>query len=158
MSLRNLLVPIDFSVHAERALDYACELALSLDAAVHFVTAIGAALPELTVTLTGTMFETVRREREAALLELVKARCGKARIGQLLVMDGDPRDVILEAATRVGADLIIMGSHGRRGLTRALLGSVAESVVRRATCPVLTLRAEARRRRAAKPEPRTAPT
>jgi nucleotide-binding universal stress UspA family protein len=129
---------------------------LSLDATVHFVTAIGAALPELTVTLTGTMFDAIRREREAALLKLVEARCGKVKVGELLVMDGDPRDAILEAAKRIGADLIIMGSHGRRGLSRALLGSVAESIVRRAPCPVLTLRAEPRRRGAAKTERRAA--
>lgn len=57
------------------------------------------------------------------------------RMGQ-----GNPPEVILHLARELSADLIVMGSHGRTGLARALLGSVAEAVVRAATCPVLTIR------------------
>ncbi len=56
------------------------------------------------------------------------------------VRDGVPADEIVNAAERLGADLIVMGTHGRRGLSRAVLGSVAEKVLRRAPCPVLTVR------------------
>jgi nucleotide-binding universal stress UspA family protein len=53
---------------------------------------------------------------------------------------GDARDLINQTAAEVGADLIVMGTHGRRGVRRALLGSIAETVVRSAPCPVLTVR------------------
>jgi len=53
---------------------------------------------------------------------------------------GDPRDLIIDVARELGADLIITGTHGRRGVRRALIGSIAESVVRTAPCPVLTIR------------------
>ena len=55
-------------------------------------------------------------------------------------LGGDARDVICQTAKEVHADLIVMGTHGRRGVTRALLGSVTENVVRQAPCPVLTVR------------------
>ena len=57
------------------------------------------------------------------------------------VEDGDPPDVIVAVAREIGADLIVMGTHGFKGLTHAVMGSVAEHVVRNATCPVLTMRA-----------------
>ena len=55
---------------------------------------------------------------------------------------GHPRDAILEAAEQGGYGLIVMGTHGRRGLSHLFIGSVAEQVVRRASCPVLTIRGE----------------
>ena len=65
----------------------------------------------------------------------------KCDLGEVLLRTGDARDVINQTAKEVGADLIVMGTHGRRGVTRALLGSVAETVVRTAPCAVLTVRA-----------------
>ncbi len=61
-------------------------------------------------------------------------------LGPTRVEIGDPRDRIEGVAEQIRADLIVMGTHGRRGVRRVLLGSVAESVVRTAPCPVLTLR------------------
>lgn len=52
-------------------------------------------------------------------------------------------DIVLDAAESVGAELVVMGSHGRTGVKRLLLGSVAEHVLRHATCPVVTVRAKA---------------
>jgi nucleotide-binding universal stress UspA family protein len=56
------------------------------------------------------------------------------------VVMGDPATEIIQLARSEGADLIVMGTHGRTGLTRLMMGSVAEAVVRRAPCPVLTLK------------------
>jgi nucleotide-binding universal stress UspA family protein len=56
---------------------------------------------------------------------------------------GDPADAIIQAAEKEDADLIVMGTHGRTGLTRLLMGSVAEAVVRKAKCPVLTIKQSA---------------
>ena len=55
-----------------------------------------------------------------------------------LVMEGDPVDMILRAAEETHSDMIVMGTHGRTALARLLLGSVAEAVLRKAPCPVLT--------------------
>jgi nucleotide-binding universal stress UspA family protein len=63
----------------------------------------------------------------------------KVRVEHRLA-EGDPAEEILRAAQDTGGDLIVMGTHGRRGLGRVLLGSVAEEVMRRASCPVLTVK------------------
>jgi nucleotide-binding universal stress UspA family protein len=138
----NILVPIDFSACAERALDYACDLAAKLGAKVHVINAIGATLPELSVALTDQMISSLRHNNAAALDKLIAPRRAKAAFGQITVVDNDARDAILQAARTVRADLIVIGTHGRRGLSRILLGSVAEDVLRRAPCPVLAVREE----------------
>ena len=140
---KNILVPTDLSEGAEAALDYACELASKLDATVHIVNVIGIpalGVPELGVALTSTMIDSMVADNQKALDELAARKCNAARLGQVILRTGDARDVINQAAQEVGADLIVMGTHGRRGITRALLGSVAEKVVRTAPCPVLTVR------------------
>jgi nucleotide-binding universal stress UspA family protein len=138
----NILVPIDFSPYAEHALDYACALAAKLGAKVHVINAIGPTLPELSIALTEHMLASMRQDNAAALERLIAPRRALATFGEIRVVDDDARDAILKAATGVHADLIAMGTHGRRGLSRALIGSVAEAVVRRAPCPVLTVRLE----------------
>jgi nucleotide-binding universal stress UspA family protein len=138
----NLLVPIDFSACSERALDYACELAARLGARIHVINAIGAALPELSVALTDQMISSLRTSNAAALDKLIEPRRKRAAFGEITVVDGDARDAILQAARAVHADLIVIGTHGRRGLSRVLLGSVAEDILRRAPCPVLAVRTE----------------
>jgi nucleotide-binding universal stress UspA family protein len=64
------------------------------------------------------------------------------------VMEGDPVDMILRGAEEMHSDVIIMGTHGRTALTRLLLGSVAESVIRKAPCPVLTAKHVPERKKA----------
>jgi len=138
----NILVPTDFSPHAERALDYAIALAAKLGAKVHLLSVIGVpalGVPELGVALTSTVIDQMVLDNQGALDKLAESRKGKANIGEVMLRTGDARDVILHTATEIHADLIVMGTHGRRGLTRALLGSVAESIVRTATIPVLTI-------------------
>lgn len=144
---KNILVPVDFSANAERALDYACELAVKLDATVHVLHVVGIpalGVPELGVAVTASMIDQIVLDHQAALDKLVdKKRSGGARFGEVILRTGDARDTILQAAHHLGADLIVMGTHGRRGLSRMLLGSVAESVVRTSQCPVLTIRPHA---------------
>jgi nucleotide-binding universal stress UspA family protein len=141
---RNILVPVDFSDTAEAALDYAVMLATKLDAKVHLLNVIGVpalGVPELGVALTASVIDSVVRSNQEALDKLAASRRDKAQIGEVMLRTGDARDEILRTAGQVGADLIVMGTHGRRGVRRALLGSVAESIVRTATCPVLTVHA-----------------
>jgi nucleotide-binding universal stress UspA family protein len=74
---------------------------------------------------------------------------------ELLVMIGDPAVQVLQLASQLGADLIVMATHGRKGLHRLVLGSVAEHVVREAPCPVLTVKPKiARAGRASRTETR----
>ena len=140
---KNILVPTDLSEGAEEALDYACELARKLDATIHLVNVIGIpaiGVPELGVAITATLIDQMIADNQKAIDELAARKCSSARMGQVLLKTGDARDLINQTAIEVGADLIIIGTHGRRGVKRALLGSIAETVVRSAPCPVLTVR------------------
>jgi nucleotide-binding universal stress UspA family protein len=98
-------------------------------------------LPELTATEPGVIWSTVddtgRMEHAQTAME---ERLNHVSGVQLKVGFGDPGHVITDLASEVGADLIVIPSHGRTGVKRLLLGSVAERVVRLAHCPVLVLR------------------
>jgi len=139
---RTILVPIDFSTCSERALDYALSLAERLDATVHLVTAIAAAMPGLDSLLSAQTDAAPRLEAIGALQKLATERSSLAKIGRLIALPGDARDAILQIANELHIDLIVMGTHGRRGVSRLVLGSVAEEIVRRAPCAVLTVRQE----------------
>ena len=144
---KNILVPTDLSEGAEEALDYACELARQFGATIHLLNVIAIpalGVPELGVAMASTVIDSLIKDNQAALEALAQKKCVKAKMGQHLLRTGDARDVIIQTAKDLGADLIVMGTHGRRGVTRALLGSVAESVVRMSPCPVLTIRARKR--------------
>ena len=140
---KNILVPTDLSAGAEEALDYACELARQFGATVHLLNVISIpalGVPELGVAMASTVIDSIIKDNEEALHALAAKKCLHASIGQILLRTGDARDVINNAAKELHADLIVMGTHGRRGVSRALLGSVTETVVRTAPCPVLTVR------------------
>jgi nucleotide-binding universal stress UspA family protein len=140
---RIILVPTDFSEHADHALDYAAELAAQLDATIHLVHAITIAtmgVPEIGVAYSAITIESTTKHAQSELDARAARYRDRVSLAPVRIEVGDARDVIDRAAERVGADLIVMGTHGRRGIRRALLGSVAESVVRSASCPVLTIR------------------
>ena len=140
---KNILVPTDLSEGAEEALDYACELARQFGATVHLLHVIGIptlGVPELGVALTSSVIDSMVRDNQEALETLVDHKRGSAVFGPPLLRTGDARDLINQTAKELNADLIVMGTHGRRGVSRALLGSVTETVVRTAPCPVLTVR------------------
>jgi len=140
---KNILVPTDLSAGAEEALDYACELATHFGSTVHLLNVISIpalGVPELGVAMASTVIDSIVRDNEQAMTALAQKMCVKANLGQVLLRTGDARDVIINTARELGIDLIVMGTHGRRGVSRALLGSVTETVVRAAPCPVLTVR------------------
>jgi nucleotide-binding universal stress UspA family protein len=135
-----ILVPTDFSAHAEQALDYACALAGKLGSTVRLVHAIASPPSALQTALTEDILENLVNEHREALDKLAAPRRAAASFGEGIVEIGDPRDTIVDAAGAIGAELIVMGTHGRRGLQRMVMGSVAEDVIRRAPCPVLAVR------------------
>ncbi len=138
-----ILVPTDFSPGAEPALRWAATLAAASSAEIlllhvlDFITpALMVATPEMGVWIDDEAVQRIRSEAAAAIAGEA-ARLPRART---LIRDGMPRSVILEVAAESRADLIVMGTHGRTGLTHMLLGSVAEHVVRHSSLPVLTVR------------------
>jgi len=136
-----ILVPTDFSESAEQALDYAVALAGTLGAKIYLLNAIGIpslGVPELGIAVTSTMMESTLKANQAELDRLATRR-SPATI-EIVLRTGDARDAIVDVANELHADLIVMGTHGRRGVRRALIGSIAEGVVRAAPCPVLTIR------------------
>ena len=84
--------------------------------------------------------DQVRREREDAAQELVRRARGAGVPTNFLVWEGDPGEAIVDAATAEHASLIVLGSHGRRGVGRSFFGSVSDHVVRNAPCPVVVVR------------------
>jgi nucleotide-binding universal stress UspA family protein len=142
---RIILVATDFSEHADRAIDYAADLAAKIDAKLHVVHAISIpalGVPEMGVAYGSMMLESTVKEAQATLDALEARYRDRVSIAGKHLEVGDARDVIDRVAEAVGAELIVMGTHGRRGVRRMLLGSVAEAVVRSAPCPVLTIRSK----------------
>ena len=143
MSLpRNILVPIGLEDPAAQVLDYAVALAAKLDAKLHVLHAVPWPLlgAEIPIAVTETAMDEIMAHKQQAFDELVAAHTAKLPVSSALLKKGDARTAILAAAEELRADLIVMGTHGRRGVSRLVLGSVAESVARTAPCPVLLVR------------------
>jgi nucleotide-binding universal stress UspA family protein len=140
LNLRAILVAADFSGCSEDAFQVARALARDYGARLtmlHVATPPPFVTPgELQKLLAGP--DGYRGALEDRLRQVYPAAPPTA--AQYLLRDGDPATEIVEAARAGGCDLIVMGTHGRTGLRRVLMGGVAEAVVRRAPCPVLTVR------------------
>ena len=135
-----ILVPTDGSAGADAALEEAIDLAAAFDATVHslYVADTSAAQPETGYVDIVESFERIGEETTTEAVDQAE-RAGVEAVGA--VRTGLPHRTILDYAEEAGADLIVMGTHGRTGLERYLLGSVTEKVVRTADAPVLTIRA-----------------
>jgi len=134
-----ILVPTDGSAGAHAALDEAVSLAATYDATVYslYVADTSAAQPETGYVDIVESFERIGEETTAEAVERAE-RADVEAVGA--VRTGLPHRTILDYAEEIDADLIVMGTHGRTGLERYLLGSVTEKVVRTADAPVLTVR------------------
>jgi nucleotide-binding universal stress UspA family protein len=149
-AFKHLLVPTDFGEAAAHALDLATALAAPSEAKITLLHACW--IPPMAYAgldaggmywPTDELAKAAKKELEAAMT-LAKTKGSYSRIEPLLV-SGTPWEQILTAAKERGADLIVMGTNGRRGLAHALLGSVAEKVVRLSPIPVLTVGTPAER-------------
>jgi len=138
LPIHTILHPTDFSEQSRPAFDLACSLARDYGATlvVAHVAPPPLALPTEGVVL-GPVFEDTAELR--ARLEQVRPADPRVAVRHRLTI-GPPAEEILAAAEEEKADLIVMGTHGRGGLSRVLMGSVAEAVLRKAPCPVLTVR------------------
>jgi nucleotide-binding universal stress UspA family protein len=143
---RKILVPVDFSAHSARAVQVAADLARRYEGTlelVHVFDPLAYPLPDGYVMFTRPQLDEMfaRFDAELAKYQQAALAAGAARV-QTHVRQGPCAAEICDYAREGLFDLVVMGTHGRRGLSRVLLGSVAERVLRMAPCPVLTLRAE----------------
>jgi len=144
---RTLLVPHDFSIHAEAALDVAVDLARRLHSDLHLVHVLQRssyvyAYPSLAGGPIQPPIDMLAlRDGITNALLGVAARVESLQ-PKVQVVEGERvDDALVELAAKLGVDLIVMGTHGRTGLAHVFVGSVAERTLRRAPCPVLTVRA-----------------
>jgi len=139
LPIHTILHPTDFSERSGHALRVAC--ALARDYGARLVVLHAAETPTVAFAegfIPPDPEEPIRAARqEFEQLEIPATGTPIERRFEI----GDATEMILQAAHEVQADLIVMGTHGRTGLRRLLMGSVAEQIVRRATCPVLTMTA-----------------
>ena len=141
--VQRILVPLDFSRHADSVLEWAAHLAeehqsrlLLLHAyhlPVEFQQLEGAYLPQ-------DFWASVKSEAEQSLNRYAEPLRQRGLAVELIVREGYPATVIEEEATEQQADLIVIGTRGLSGLKHLLLGSIAERVVQKAPCPVLTVK------------------
>jgi nucleotide-binding universal stress UspA family protein len=137
-----VLVPTDGSVGVDRAVAHAVDLAVAHGAEIHavyVVNTVGLVGLPMDASLEG-LDEMLRSDADHALERVREAAEGADVAVTTHVIEGSPSTEIVRFAEREGCDLIVMGTHGRGGIDRLLLGSVTEKVVRASNVPVLTLR------------------
>ncbi len=144
IEIRNILCPIDFSDHSRRALDQALALAHRYEASIT-VLYVFAAVPGATFAPGTPGFDTIiltPEDREQLLAEMkrfVDAESAAAVPAQLMIRKGDIATEVLSEAKNLKADLLVLGTHGRSGFERFVMGSVTEKLLRKASCQVLTV-------------------
>lgn len=143
MAIRSILCPVDFSATSEEALRYAVSFASQLGVEevhlLHVHQPPAVALPDGTLVPDDAAAEL--KQRAARELEALAKRYsahGTAVVPHLI--EGVPYEAIVEEARVLGADLIVMGTHGRTGFRHALLGSIAERVARYSPVPICSVR------------------
>lgn len=143
---RKVLCPIDGSATSERGMREAASVAAALGAELRFFHAAEfntAALGAEGAAVSPRLIDELKRNGEDVVrvaLEFALAEGLTATVASTQAIGTRVSDAVLEEAERWGADLIVMGTHGRRGARRMLLGSDAEDVSRRAPCAVLLVR------------------
>ena len=138
---QKILCPIDFDENSTNALERAAEIARHFKAAVFVIHAVPLVAQFGDIPLPADLY---RDQQQAALARLKEIAAQKLNglEQQTAVYIGDVVGSILQAIDQFQPDLLVLATHGRTGLARFVLGSVAEAVVRRASCPVLTIRSE----------------
>ncbi|MDA0658728.1 MAG: universal stress protein [Planctomycetota bacterium] len=141
---RRIVAPFDFSSESISSVEMACQLATK-SGDIHVLHVI----PHLTATDPGVIWETVDDERRkdharTSVEKTLKEHGVDVENIHIDIGVGDPGTIIVDLAEEVEAGIIVIPSHGRTGLSRVIMGSVAERVVRHALCPVLVLKKKAK--------------
>ncbi|NMW20635.1 MAG: universal stress protein [Chlorobiaceae bacterium] len=141
--IHTILCPVDFSDASRKAIRYTEEFAGNLSASVYLLNVVEPRPMAVDVSLNYVPFEAdlekAAKDDMEVILEEFHRKGFKAEYG---VVIGNPADSILEKIEELNINLVIMGSHGKKGLSRLIMGSVAETVVRKANCPVLIVKSE----------------
>ena len=141
MAFKRILIAVDTSEIGAHATLVGLELASALGAQIAFIHVIAPPISDVTSLAVATGELTRPPEEEISLvLDSLKGRAPIPAESAKFVPVGDPVESIVETARDWPAELVVIGSHGRGGLGRVVLGSVAEGVARHAPCPVLIVR------------------
>lgn len=143
-AFRRILVATDFTESADHALDWAVELAARLGASITLMHAYAVPIlsfPDGTVVATADVASRIADAARGGLDAAAERHQGRGVPIDTVLREGAAPEEINRLAHELDADLVVVGTHGRKGLVRAILGSVAESVVRTASRPVATVRA-----------------
>jgi nucleotide-binding universal stress UspA family protein len=142
VKIKKILVPVDFSKHSAKAAQVGLEFAKAFGAEVQVLHAyslpVGVVGPydyQIPANILAEMRESAARRVDQEVKKLSGAGVQVSGV----ITEGVPTQAIVEAAERIGADLIVMGTRGLTGLKHVVLGSVAERTIRHAPCPVLTV-------------------
>jgi nucleotide-binding universal stress UspA family protein len=141
--LRRILVPTDFTETSDKAVEWALGLAAKVGAAVTVMHAYELPIigfPDGAIVATPEIASHIADASRAALEATVKRLAGRGIAIESVLREGIIWEEINAVAELISADLIVVGTHGRKGLARALLGSMAENVIRTATRPVVSIR------------------
>ena len=136
--IQTILLATDLTAASREAADRAIELASRLGARLLIVNVLEKR--RLSGAGSHERVDQARTERESALVKEVRAARDSGVTAEFLVWEGDPGDSIAAAAEAEHADIVVVGTRGRSGAERMLLGSVSDHVVRHAECPVLVVR------------------
>ncbi|MFA1610594.1 universal stress protein [Halobellus rubicundus] len=138
-----ILVPTDGSDCADYAVEHAIDIAEQYGAELHVLSVVDSRdVSHSAPAISPQQVEETLRERAESVVEAIADRAADAGVEAVTVVEpGIPDDVVVDYAVDNDCDLIVMGTHGRTGLERYLLGSVTERTVRRSAVPVLTVRA-----------------
>lgn len=137
---RTIVLATDLSPTSEAATTAALDLASSVGARLLAVSVVDPGSLRVPGGRYLARVDQVRAERERFAQELVTRGRSIGVTVDFLVWEGDPGEAIIDAAQAEGADMIVVGSHGRGAVGRFLIGSVSDHVVRHASCPVLVVR------------------
>ena len=146
LRLNRILAPTDFSVHSDHALCSAAEMAQQFGAKLFLLHVVSnealesiakAHVPPQPVD---RVYEDLTQEIREQYVKHVRPEIRKSVETEILVLPGVPFLEIIRVARMKGVDLIVMATQGRTGLSHALMGSVTEKVVRKAPCPVFSIR------------------
>lgn len=141
LRFRRLLIPVDFSASSLEALEYGVQFARHVGAAVTILHALEPVAYGLDFTLGSSLQWRTQKAYVEGRLEILRALCTSSGVkADQVLKAGVPADSIRDYAAREQPDVVIMGTHGRRGISRMLSGSVAEAMLRQTPCPVLTVR------------------
>jgi nucleotide-binding universal stress UspA family protein len=156
LPIHTILHPTDFSERSGHAFRLACSLARDYKARLVVLHVLPPSIIAYGEGIIPVPVDEGRLESLKAEFDGLRLHCGHLQVEYRLA-EGDPAAEILRTAEEGPCDLIVLGTHGRTGLGRLLLGSVAEEVVRKATCPVLTLKTPIVAEAAIEEEPKSAP-